>query len=133
MVNKAILVGNVGGDPETRKLENDAQVTNFSIATTKKWKNKAGEKKEDTQWHNIVLWGGLSKIAEKYVKKGDKLYIEGEIVNRQYDDKDGNKRYITEIVGSQINMLGSKGSGGGQGAPAHTADDAPAEDDDLPF
>jgi len=98
MVNKAILIGNVGKDPETRRLENGSQVTQFSLATTKKWKDKDGNKKEDTQWHKIVLWRVLSKVAEQYVKKGDKLYIEGYISNRSYDDKDGNKKYITEIV-----------------------------------
>ena len=133
MVNKVILVGNVGKDPETKHLEGDSQVTNFSLATTKRWKNKKGEKQEETQWHNIVLWRGLSKIAEQYVKKGDKLYVEGEIVNRSYDDKDGNKRYITEIVGSNMTMLGRKSSGAAPSTPTQESDGTPAEDDDLPF
>ena len=106
-VNKVILVGNVGRDPETRYLEGGAAVTNFSLATSEVYKNKNGEKITNTEWHNIVLWRGLAEIAEKYVKKGSQLYIEGRIRTRSYE-KDGTTRYMTEIVGDVLQMLGRK-------------------------
>ncbi|MFC2079940.1 single-stranded DNA-binding protein [Bacteroidota bacterium] len=107
-VNKVILVGNVGKDPETRYLDENTPVCKFSLATSEVYRNKNGEKVEQTEWHNIVLWRGLAQVAEKYVKKGSQLYIEGRIRNRSYDDKDGVKRYITEIVGDNMQMLGKK-------------------------
>lgn len=106
-VNKVILIGNVGRDPETRYLEGGAAVTNFSLATSEVYKNKNGEKITNTEWHNIVLWRGLAEIAEKYVKKGSQLYIEGRIRTRSYE-KDGTTRYMTEIVGDILQMLGKK-------------------------
>ena len=107
-VNKVILVGNVGKDPETRYLDENTPVCKFPLATSEVYRNRDGEKVEQTEWHNIVLWRGLAKVAEQYVKKGSQLYIEGRIRSRSYDDKDGIKRYITEIVGDNMQMLGRR-------------------------
>ena len=105
-VNKVILIGNVGKDPDVKYLDNGVRVANFPLATTETYKNKSGEKVSNTEWHNIVLWRGLAEIAENYIKKGKPLYIEGKIRTRQWEDKDGNKRYTTEILGDSIQMLG---------------------------
>ncbi len=107
-VNKVILVGNVGKDPETRYLEGGTAVSKFSLATSESYRNRDGEKITTTEWHNIVVWRGLAEICEKYVKKGSQLYIEGRIKTRSYNDKDGNTRYITEIVGDTMQMLGKR-------------------------
>lgn len=107
-VNKVILVGNVGKDPEVRYLDENTTVCRFPLATSEVYKNRNGERVEQTEWHNIVLWRGLAQVAEKYVKKGSQLYIEGRIRSRSYDDKDGVKRYFTEIVGDNMQMLGRK-------------------------
>ena len=118
-VNKVILVGNVGKDPETRYLDEGTAISKFPMATSETYKNRAGERVSNTEWHNVVLWRGLAQVAEKYVKKGTQLYIEGRIKTRSYDDADGNKKYITEIVGDQMQLLGRKpdeaGDQGGQG------------------
>lgn len=119
-VNKVILVGNVGKDPETRYLDESTAITKFPMATSETYKNKSGERVSNTEWHNVVLWRGLAQVAEKYVKKGTQIYIEGRIKTRSYDDADGNKKYITEIVGDQMQLLGRKpddaGEQGSQGA-----------------
>ena len=107
-VNKVILVGNVGKDPETRYLEGGTAVCSFSLATSETYRNRDGEKVTNTEWHNIVLWRGLAEVAEKYVKKGSQLYIEGRIRTRSWDDRDGNKRYTTEIVCDNMQMLGRR-------------------------
>lgn len=107
-VNKVILVGNVGKDPETRYLDENTAVCKFPLATSEVYKNRDGEKVEQTEWHNIVLWRGLARVAEQYVKKGSQIYIEGRIRSRSYDDKDGVKKYITEIVGDNMQMLGRR-------------------------
>jgi single-strand DNA-binding protein len=107
-VNKAILVGYVGTDPEVRYLDSGTPVCNFRLATSEVYKNKNGEKVTNTEWHNIVLWRGLAETAEKYVKKGSQLYIEGRIKTRSWDDKEGNKRYTTEIICDVLQMLGKK-------------------------
>jgi single-strand DNA-binding protein len=107
-VNKVILVGNVGKDPETRYLDESTAISKFPLATSENYKNRSGERVSTTEWHNIVLWRGLAQVAEKYVKKGTQLYIEGRIKTRSYDDSDGNKKYITEIVGDQMQLLGRK-------------------------
>ena len=107
-VNKVILVGNVGKDPEIRHLDSGVAVANFPLATSESYTAKNGERVTTTEWHNIVLWRGLAEVAEKYVTKGRQLYIEGRIRTRSYDDKDGNKRYITEIYGDNMQMLGPK-------------------------
>ena len=111
-VNKIILVGNVGNEPEVKSLTNDSKVCNFSLATSESYKNREGEKVTQTEWHNIVIFGKLTEIVEKYVKKGSLLYLEGKIRTRSWDDKEGNKRYTTEIVldsfNSVLQMLGKK-------------------------
>ena len=126
-VNKVILIGNVGRDPEVRYLDNNTPVASFSLATTEVYKNKNGEKVKNTEWHNIVLWRGLAQVAEKYVKKGNMLYIEGKIRTRSWDDKDGNKRYTTEIVGDNMQMLSKKDDGGGENTQSPTHLDEPAK------
>lgn len=107
-INKVILVGNVGKDPDIRYLEGGTAVCSFPLATSESYRNRDGEKITNTEWHNIVLWRGLAEIAEKYVKKGSQLYIEGRIRTRSWDDKEGNKRYITEIIGDSMQMLGRR-------------------------
>lgn len=108
-VNKVILVGNVGKDPEVKYLEQDVAVAKFTLATSESYKAKNGERVETTEWHNIVLWRGLAKVAEQYVKKGSKLFIEGKITHRQYE-QDGVTKFFTEIVGNNMVMLDSKES-----------------------
>lgn len=107
-VNKVILVGNVGKDPEVRHLDSGVSVANFPLATSESYTAKNGDKVTNTEWHNIVLWRGLADVAEKYVTKGKQLYIEGRIRSRSYDDRDGIKRYITEIYGDVMQMLGTR-------------------------
>ena len=131
-VNKVILVGNLGKDPEVRHLDNGVAVANFSLATTENYKNKEGARVSQTEWHNIVLWRGLAEVAEKYLKKGSSIYIEGKIKTRKWEDKEGNTRYNTEILADNMTMLGGK--------PAQdTKDLSPKSDssndivDDLPF
>lgn len=113
-VNKVILVGNVGKDPETRYLDEGTAFSKFPMATSETYKNKAGERVSTTEWHNVILWRGLAQVAEKYVKKGTQIYIEGRIKTRSYDDQDGNKKYITEIVGDQMQLLGRKPDDAGE-------------------
>lgn len=148
-VNKVILVGNVGKDPEVRHLDSGVAVANFPLATSESYNAKNGERVTTTEWHNIVLWRGLADVAEKYVKKGRQLYIEGKIRTRSWDDKEGNKRYTTEIYGDQMTMLGTKadnqGGGssqsGGNQANSQTSSptineptiEEPSGDEDLPF
>jgi single-strand DNA-binding protein len=110
-INKVILVGHVGKDPEVRYLDNNTPVASFTLATNETYKNKNGEKVTNTEWHNIVLWRGLAQVAEKYVKKGNMLFIEGKIRSRSWDDKDGIKRYTTEIIADNMQMLDKKESG----------------------
>jgi single-strand DNA-binding protein len=137
-VNKAILVGNLGKDPEIRALDSGVKVATFSIATTETYKDKEGKRVDSTEWHNVVLWRGLAEIAEKYLKKGNSVYVEGRIKTRSWDDKDGNKRYTTEIVGDTMNMLGGKPGQGNSGDPGPAVVNEPtgpaaSPDDDLPF
>ncbi|MDG2369422.1 MAG: single-stranded DNA-binding protein [Flavobacteriales bacterium] len=106
-VNKVILIGNLGKDPEVRHLESGVGVANFSIATSENYKDrKTGERVTQTEWHNVVLWRGLADVAEKYLKKGDKIYIEGKLRTRTWQDQQGNNRYTTEIVADNLTMLG---------------------------
>lgn len=108
-VNKVILVGNLGKDPEVRHLESGAAVANFPIATSETYKDRnTGEKKTITEWHNVVLWRGLADVAERFLKKGDQIYVEGKLRTRQWEDKDGNSRYTTEVIGENMTMLGSR-------------------------
>ena len=107
-VNKVILVGNLGKDPEVRYLDSGVAVANFSLATTENYKNKQGEKVSQTEWHNIVLWRGLAEVAEKWLKKGSSVYIEGKIRTNKWEDKEGNTRYNTEILADNMTMLGNR-------------------------
>jgi single-strand DNA-binding protein len=154
-MNKAILVGNLGADPEVRSTTNGSRVATLSIATSRQWKNQAGEKQEKTEWHRVVFWNtkfsNLADIAERYCKKGDKVYVEGSIEYRSWQDREGQTRYTTEINGRELILLSGKSGDGAEvfSAPSKVAagaagtkgkegfDDFPealdAEDDDLPF
>jgi len=130
MVNKVILLGNVGRDPEIKYFDNDVAVANFSLATTERgFKTRDGQEIPDrTEWHNIVAWRGLAKLAENYIKKGSQLYVEGKLRTRSYDDANGVKRYITEIVADVINLVGRKPTSDGstitQDQASHSASPA---------
>jgi len=119
-VNKVILVGNVGKDPETRYMPSGQAVTNLTLATNESWKDKTtGEQQERTEWHKVAMFGRLAEIAAEYLRKGSQVYIEGKIRTRKWQDKtDGKDRYTTEIIADEMQMLGSKGGGMGAGAPA---------------
>lgn len=147
-VNKVILIGNLGADPETRYLPSGDAVTNIRIATTENWKDKSGDKQEHTEWHRISFFGRQAEIAGEYLKKGSPVYIEGRIRTRKWQDKEGQDKYSTEIVADRMQLLGSRGGGGGEGggmreAPAGGGGSkAPAKksggsfddmDDDIPF
>lgn len=155
-VNKAILIGNLGADPEVRTTSSGQRVATLSLATSRQWTNQAGERQEKTEWHRVVLWNnkgsGLADIAEKYLNKGDRVFIEGRIEYRTWEDREGNTRYSTEIIGREMMMLSARGAGGGDDAvpqkaratqpavaesKAESYDDFPEaldeEDDDLPF
>ena len=108
-VNKVILIGNLGADPEVRYTPSGTAVANFTLATKEQWTNKDGGKEEKTEWHRIVAWGRLGEICGEYLHKGKQVYIEGRIQTRAWEDRDGNKRYTTEIIASTMQMLGSKG------------------------
>jgi single-strand DNA-binding protein len=113
-VNKVILVGNLGRDPETRYSPDGGAITNISVATTDKWKDKNGEMQEKTEWHRVAFFGKLAEIAGEYLKKGSQVYVEGRLQTRKWQDKEGQDRYTTEIVANQMQMLGSRqGMGGG--------------------
>jgi len=114
-VNKVILIGNLGRDPETRYTTGGDAVTNLNIATSEQWKDKSGEKQERTEWHRVVLFGRQAEIAGEYLKKGRSVYIEGRLQTRKYTDKDGVEKYSTEIVADRMQLLGSREGGGGGG------------------
>lgn len=136
-VNKAILIGNLGADPELRYTPSGAAVAHFNIATTERWKDKDGQPQERTDWHRIILWSRQAEIAKEYLRKGSSVYIEGRIQNRSYEDKDGVKRYVTEIIGQRMQFLGGKtgapSEGGGGEPPPAPPEDLGGQDDDLPF
>ena len=136
-VNKVILVGNLGKDPEVRYLDSGVAVANFSLATTENYKNKQGEKVSQTEWHNIVLWRGLAEVAEKWLKKGSSVYIEGKIRTNKWEDKEGNSRYNTEILADNMTMLGNRiNSDVSDKNDSKTASEVKSvndENDDLPF
>jgi single-strand DNA-binding protein len=151
-VNKVILIGNLGADPETRYLPSGDAVTNIRIATSEKWKDKSGEQQEHTEWHRIAFFGKTAEIAGEYLKKGSPVYIEGRIRTRKWQDKDGQDKYSTEIVADRMQLLGSRGGGSGgtepmsrEPATASTAGGKPQQqakkggaafdqmDDDIPF
>ena len=117
-VNKVILVGNLGKDPEIRHLEGGASVARFSLATNEYYKDKQGARVERTEWHNLTAWRGLAEVAEKYLKKGQQVYVEGKLRTRQYQDKDNQTHYITEIVVDELTMLGGRPGGGAGGGAA---------------
>ena len=138
MINKAILVGRLGADPEVRYTPDGAMVTNFRIATDEQWKDKNGEKVQKTEWHKIVTFGKLAEICGKYLVKGKLVYLEGRIQTRSWDDKEGVKHYMTEIVASNMQMLDSKGQRSAEtplGEPSHapSGGDAFMPEDDVPF
>ncbi len=136
-LNKVMLIGHVGKDPEVKYLEGGVAVAKFTLATTESYKDKTGNKVDQTEWHNVVVWRGLAEVAEKYVKKGSQLFIEGKIRSRQYEDKDKNKKYFTEIVADNFTMLGRKDDAGksSSGAPSEmpSVDASNPTTDDLPF
>jgi|SRR5688572_3120111 len=144
-INKVILVGNLGKDPEVRHLEGGAVVAKFPLATSETYKTKDGQRVDQTEWHNIVMWRGLAESAEKYLRKGSLVYIEGKIRTRSWDDKDGNKRFATEIVADTMTMLSSKKAEDSHPHStstenkASTSEETPSVDlgtssgDDLPF
>ena len=137
-VNKVILIGHLGKDPETRATPDGKAVTNCSIATSESWKDKqTGEQKERTEWHNLVFWGRLAEIAGQYLKKGGQVYVEGKTTTRKWQDKEGKDRYTTEIIVHDLQMLGGKSGGQGHDEPAARTAPAAADkgfqDDDIPF
>ena len=138
-VNKVILVGNLGSDPQIRYTPNGTAVANFNIATTERFTNKNGEKESRTEWHRIVAWGRLAEICNEYLKKGKQIYVEGRIQTRQWEDKDGNKQKSTEIIANNMVMLGRAGDAGDappQEFPAGeetTQEASTGQEDDLPF
>lgn len=148
-INKVILIGNLGRDPETRYSPNGGAICNVSIATTRSWKDKtSGERREETEWHRVVFYDRLAEIAGEYLRKGRPVYVEGRLQTRKWQDKEGVERYTTEIIATEMQMLGSReGGGGGEadggGAPREAASRAPAAakkpagfdqaDDDIPF
>ena len=139
-VNKVILVGNLGRDPEIRFLDGGQAVANFTLATSEKWTGKDGNKEEKTEWHRIVVWGKLAEICGEYLSKGKQGYVEGKLQTREWEDKDGNKRSTTEVVILNMTMLGQgvreeRPSGGNHDAPASSMSQRPDDfdDDDIPF
>jgi len=150
-VNKAIIVGNLGRDPEMRYTQNNTPVATFSVATTDQWTDKNGERQERTEWHRVVAWARLAEICGQYLQKGKQVYIEGRLQTREWEDQTGNKRYTTEIVANTMQMLGRAGdmparqdapaapaaqgaqSGGAPQADPFPSAPMPADDDDLPF
>jgi single-strand DNA-binding protein len=154
MVNKVILVGNLGRDPEVRSTPSGQQVASFTLATNRKWKDKNGQRQEQTEWHQIVCWGRQAEVAGQYLTKGKQIYVEGRLQTRSWDDKQsGEKRYRTEVICDNFQMLGSRGgdfegargghaegpsydegpAGGGGGGTGGTGGFGEPEDDDIPF
>ncbi|MDZ7737739.1 MAG: single-stranded DNA-binding protein [Bacteroidales bacterium] len=137
-VNKVILVGNVGKDPEVRYIDTNVPVARFPFATSETYRSRDGEKITTTEWHNVVLWRGLAEVTEKFVKKGSQLFIEGKIRTRSYDDRDGNKKYITEIIADNMQMLGrrsdnkSSDSEGSDSSYGDTGKQSAASEDNSP-
>jgi len=140
-VNKVILVGNLGKDPEVRHLESGVAVARFTLATNDYYKDKSGNRVERTEWHNVALWRDLAEVAEKYLRKGHQVYVEGSIRTRQYQDKDNQTRYITEIVANELTMLGGRPPAEAQSEQTNEANAVPEaqtfrqepELDQLPF
>ena len=139
MVNKVILVGNLGRDPELRSTPSGQPVATFSLATSRRWRDKEGNRQEQTEWHQVVCWGRQAEVAGEYLTKGKQIYVEGRLQTRSWEDRQsGEKRYKTEVICENFQMLGSRGdSGGGYRAPAAPEQGGdfggPPEDDDIPF
>ncbi len=145
-INKVILVGNLGADPETRYMPSGGAVTNLSLATSETWKDKqSGEQKERTEWHKVAMFNRLAEIAAEYLRKGSQVYIEGKLRTRKWQDRDGNDRYTTEVIADEMQMLGGRGGSGMGGGPSAGGDPGPGGsapprqpgpddfDDDIPF
>ena len=146
-INKVIIVGNLGQDPETRYMPSGAAVTNFTVATNESWKDKqTGEQKDRTEWHRVAMFNRLAEIAAEYLRKGSQVYIEGKLRTRKWQGQDGNDRYTTEIIADEMQMLGGRGDGGGSfggsrggSKPSQGGVNAPPQpgpddfDDDIPF
>ncbi len=145
-LNKVMLIGNLGKDPEVRYTTSGTAVAGFSLATSERFKSKSGDWEERTEWHNITLWGRLAEIAGEYLAKGKTVYIEGRLQTRKWQDRDGRDRYTTEIVAEKMQMLGGRGEGGGRQGGARTSEDQGGSggspgyeepsfnpDDDIPF
>lgn len=135
-LNKVILIGNLGRDPELRYTANGQAVANFTLATTESWTNKSGEREQRTEWHRVVAWGRLAEICGEHLTKGKQVYVEGRLQTREWEDREGNKRRTTEVTAQQILMLGRRGDGAGSGEPAGSSDpEAPPSEgsDDIPF
>jgi len=144
-LNKAMIIGRLGQDPEVRYTQSNTAVATLNVATTERYKDRNGEQQENTEWHRIVAWGRLAEICQEYLKKGSLAYFEGPIQTRQWEDKDGQKRYTTEIKALNMQMLDSRGSGGSSGSKAESNNKEPMGssvnlddsfddmDDDLPF
>lgn len=144
-VNKVILVGRLGKDPEAKTFADGGMVTNFSLATSERWKDKQGEQQEKTEWHRIAMFGKVAEIAEKYLQKGSLVYIEGKLQTRKWTDKDGVERYSTEVIGDRMQMLGSKPDGDREERAPRGSSSKPAPqqsksgskfddfEDDIPF
>ncbi len=144
-INKVILVGNLGADPETRYMPSGSAVTNLSVATSEQWKDKqSGEQKERTEWHKVAMFNRLAEIAAEYLRKGSQVYIEGKLRTRKWQDRDGNDRWTTEIIADEMQMLGGRGGGGSapmpsdsgpSGGPSGGPPQSPPDDfdDDIPF
>ena len=139
-VNKVILIGNLGRDPELRYTKSGQAVANFSIATNEKWTDKEGARQERTEWHRIVAWGKTGELCSQYLAKGRSAYIEGRLQTREYEDKEGIKRYTTEIIAQNVTFLGGRGEGGAPpgaagsgGTPPGGGQSTPPPDDNIPF
>ncbi len=138
-INKVILIGNLGKDPEIQTFDNGVKKASFSLATTETYKNRDGNKVQQTEWHNVILWRGLAEVTENWLKKGKQVYIEGKIKTRSWEDKEGNKRYTTEIIADNMTMLGGRredNSGDitpATSQPDNTSIDTETPADDLPF
>lgn len=138
-MNKVIICGNLGGDPELRYTQSGEPVCNFTCATSSKWKDKAGNAQERTEWHKVVVWGKIAETCEKYLKKGNKVLVEGELQTRDWEDKDGQKRYTTEVKASSVQFLTAPSGGGGSDAKGRSKRSAPddfdgnVDDSDIPF
>ncbi len=138
-INKVILVGNLGADPESRTMPSGSAVTNIRVATSESWKDKnTGDQQERTEWHNVAFFGRLAEVAGEYLRKGSQVYVEGKLRTRKWQDRDGNDRWTTEVIANEMQMLGGRpGSGAPSQAPSAAVADAPPAstefDDDIPF